>query len=96
METSLFLAAREGNVKALRELLKDDPLLLEHAAVSAAQTPLQIASMLGHLDFVKELIKSKTNIISYMKELDQHGFSGIHLASANGHHEVVQELLMVK
>lgn len=95
MDTSLFLAAREGNVKTLQKLLHDDPLLLEHGTVSVAQTPLHVASMLGHLDFAKELIKSKTNNTSYIAELDQHGFSAIHLACANGHQEVVLDLLRV-
>lgn len=95
MDSSLFLAAREGNVEALRTLLQANPLLLEEATISTSRTPLHIASMLGHIDFVKELIKSKNNVNDYVNELDQNGFSAIHLACANGHRQVITELLVV-
>lgn len=93
MDLMLFKAARDGNIEAFLELLEGDPLILERLATTTADTPLHVAAMLGHLDFAKEVLKHKTNVVEYVKELNQHGYSPIHLAAANGHVYVVEMLL---
>ena len=93
MDAELVKAARDGNTRVLLELLERDPLLLEGVAAASAYNPLHIASMLGHLDFVKELLKHKSNVGEYAKELNQQGYSPLHLTAANGHVEVVEMLL---
>lgn len=93
MDPLLFKDARDGSIEALLKLLESDPLILERVATTTADTPLHVAAMLGHLDFAKEVLKHKTNVVEYVKELNQHGYSPIHLAAANGHVNVVEMLL---
>jgi ankyrin repeat protein len=91
MEKKLSDAAMEGSVKMLNDLLQEDPLVLDRALVSCcSETPLHIASMLGHLDLVKELLRHKPEFAS---ELDSCGSTPLHLAAAKGHAEIVKELL---
>ncbi|KAF3969987.1 hypothetical protein CMV_006268 [Castanea mollissima] len=73
MEKRLSEAAMEGNIATLKELLLEDPLLLDRTIVSCvSETPLHISSMLGHLGFVKELLSLKLELAS---EFDSHGSS---------------------
>ena len=91
MEKKLSDAAMEGSVKKLNDLIQQDPLVLDRALVSCfSETPLHIASMLGHLDLVKELLSRKPE---FATELDSLGSTPLHLAAAKGHVEVVRELL---
>ncbi|XP_041008680.1 ankyrin repeat-containing protein BDA1-like isoform X1 [Juglans microcarpa x Juglans regia] len=93
MEKKLSEAAMEGNVSTLKELLLEDPLILDRTIVSCvSETPLHVSSMLGHLALTKELLSLKPELAS---ELDSHGSSPLHLASAKGHLEIVKELLLV-
>ncbi|XP_031261893.1 ankyrin repeat-containing protein BDA1-like [Pistacia vera] len=95
MDSSMFVAAKEGNTQLLLQLLHDDPLILERVTTSSSDTPLHVAAMFGHSDFVKEIIKHKSNAGEYVKELNQNGFGATHMAAANGHNETVLELLKV-
>lgn len=89
MEKRLSEAAMEGNISTLKELLSEDPLILERAIVSCvSETPLHISSMLGHLGFVKGLLSQKPELAS---EFDSHGSPPLHLASAKGLLEIVRE-----
>uniref|UniRef100_A0A5B7AXJ0 PGG domain-containing protein n=1 Tax=Davidia involucrata TaxID=16924 RepID=A0A5B7AXJ0_DAVIN len=93
MEKRLSEAAVKGSVDSLLELLQEDPLILDRTIVSCiSETPLHIASILGHLDFVREILSRKPELAS---ELDSHGSSPLHLASAKGHLQIVKELLLV-
>lgn len=92
MERRLSEAAMEGSVSYLLELLQEDPLILDRIIVSCiSETPLHIAAMLGHLNFVKELLNRSPELAT---ELDARGSSPLHLASAKGHLEIVKELLL--
>ncbi|EAU83870.2 ankyrin repeat domain-containing protein 29 [Coprinopsis cinerea okayama7 len=55
-------------------------------------TALIIASALGHLDFVKQLLQIQSVDVNAN---DKEGVSALHLASVLGHREIVQELLQV-
>ncbi|KAM6541866.1 hypothetical protein CsatB_006313 [Cannabis sativa] len=95
MESSLlYQAAREGKVAALRELLQLDNLILDKLFInnSFSETPLHVAAMLGHVDFVKEILNHKPDLV---KELDMCRCTPLHLAVANGHLETVKLLLSV-
>ncbi|XP_030490042.2 uncharacterized protein LOC115706511 [Cannabis sativa] len=95
MESSLlYQAAREGKVAALRELLQLDNLILDKLFInnSFSETPLHVAAMLGHVDFVKEILNHKPDLA---KELDMCRCTPLHLAVANGHLETVKLLLSV-
>ncbi|WJZ82551.1 hypothetical protein VitviT2T_002302 [Vitis vinifera] len=95
MDPMMFKAARDGNVADLFNLLEADPLILERLVTASADTPLHVAAMLGHLDFVKEVIKHKSNVVKYVKELNQQGYSPMHLAAAHGHVDVVRRLIEI-
>ncbi|KAK0596588.1 hypothetical protein LWI29_017093 [Acer saccharum] len=56
------------------------------------ETPLHIASMLGHLDFVQEILNRKPEMAG---ELDARKSSPLHLATAKGHLEIVKKLVLV-
>ncbi|XP_078172706.1 uncharacterized protein LOC144566546 [Carex rostrata] len=92
LSTRLEEASHAGDVNSLKELLKKDKLLLEKliGSTSVIDNPLHIASMLGHADFVREVIYCKPELA---KELNGNGLSPLHLAAAHGHVTVVKELL---
>ncbi|GKV02606.1 hypothetical protein SLEP1_g15022 [Rubroshorea leprosula] len=88
MEKSLCEAAKAGNVNLLLELLQQDALLLDRfIAGRYTETPLHIASMLGHLEFVQEILTRKPELA---KELDSSKASPFHLATAKGYLEIVK------
>ncbi|KAK6162003.1 hypothetical protein DH2020_001844 [Rehmannia glutinosa] len=93
LETKLFEAAAKGNINSLQKLLNDDPLILDRVSLNCfSETPLHVATLLGHIDFVKEIISIKPELTS---ELNLHQSSPLHLASAKGHVDVVRALLSV-
>ncbi|XVE58305.1 hypothetical protein DITRI_Ditri04bG0159600 [Diplodiscus trichospermus] len=95
LESKLYEAAEQGSVAILLELIQQDRLILDRVLVNYTtdQTPLHVAAMLGHTDFVKEIIHRKPE---FTRELsDSWGSSPLHLASAKGYVEIVKPLLFV-
>ncbi|KAL8063148.1 hypothetical protein ABFX02_01G009100 [Erythranthe guttata] len=93
LQSKLFEAASKGSISSLHKLLKDDPLILDRISVNCfSETPLHVAALLGHVDFVKVIIKAKPELTS---ELNFQHSSPLHLASAKGHVDVVKALLSV-
>ncbi|KAB2629789.1 ankyrin repeat-containing protein [Pyrus ussuriensis x Pyrus communis] len=92
MDARLFDASRTGDVQLLHRLLAENPLLLHSLALTSTDNPLHVASIAGHVDFVKEIMRLKPE---YVEELNHDGFSPIHIASANGYLEIVREMLRV-
>ncbi|XP_022732417.1 ankyrin repeat-containing protein BDA1-like [Durio zibethinus] len=93
MERKLYDAALEGSVISLRNLLKEDALLLDRFITGHyPETPLHVASMLGHLEFVDEVLARKPELA---KELDSRQSSPLHLATAKGYLDIVKRLLQV-
>ncbi|OWM86543.1 hypothetical protein CDL15_Pgr015578 [Punica granatum] len=91
MENMLYEAAAMGDVSALQILLRDDKLTLDRVLSRCfTETPLHIAVMLGHREFVKEILSRKPEMA---KELDFRKSLPVHLATAKGHVEVVKLLL---
>ncbi|KAK2651211.1 hypothetical protein Ddye_018700 [Dipteronia dyeriana] len=91
MDPRLHVAACNGDVGALQELLQEDPLVLSKATMStSSDSPIHIAAMLGHTDFAK-LVMSRNPELA--RELNQQGHTPIHLASFKGHLQIVTELL---
>ncbi|KAK8602131.1 hypothetical protein V6N13_058215 [Hibiscus sabdariffa] len=93
MERRLYDAAVQGNKILLLDLLGEDALLLDRFITGRyPETPLHVASMLGHLEFVHEVVARKPELA---KELDSHKSSPLHLASAKGYLQVAKSLLQV-
>ncbi|XP_039165186.1 ankyrin repeat-containing protein BDA1-like [Eucalyptus grandis] len=91
MESELYEAAIKGNVPSLLELLKTDKLLLDRVMIgNHTETPLHIAAMLGHLDFVKEILAQKAEMASVQ---DSQGSTPLHLAAAKGYLNIVESLV---
>ncbi|XP_009592906.1 ankyrin repeat-containing protein BDA1-like [Nicotiana tomentosiformis] len=92
MDRRLRETAQKGDVHHLQSLIKQDPLLLRAVSLAGNSTPLHIACLGGHLEFVKEIIHLTPE---FARELNQDGFSPLHIASANGDTEIVKQLLNV-
>ncbi|TXG61816.1 hypothetical protein EZV62_013179 [Acer yangbiense] len=93
MERRIYEAAIEGSVVYLFQLLQEDALLLDRLMVGCyVETPLHIASMLGHLDFVQEILTRKPELAG---ELDSRKSSPLHLAAAKGYIDIVKTLISV-
>ncbi|GKV01353.1 hypothetical protein SLEP1_g13909 [Rubroshorea leprosula] len=91
MEGRVYEAAVEGNVNSLVQLLREDALLLDRFITGFdSETPLHIASMLGHDQFVQEILNRKAELA---KVLDARKASPLHLATAKGYLEIVKKLL---
>jgi ankyrin repeat protein len=88
---ALYEASLNGCVSTLNTLIRRDPLILYKVSLtSLCETPLHIATLLGHLDFCKVLICKNPKLA---EEVDSLGRTPFHLASAEGHTEIVQALL---
>ncbi|XP_004245062.1 ankyrin repeat-containing protein ITN1-like [Solanum lycopersicum] len=93
IEKRLYEAAVEGDVKVLRELLEQDALILDRLTLTCFnETPLHIASMRGHIEFVKFILTRNPLLAA---ELDSQRSSALHVASIKGYIEIVKELLVV-
>ncbi|WOG94953.1 hypothetical protein DCAR_0314250 [Daucus carota subsp. sativus] len=80
------------DVDALEALIQGDKFILARVSLSSTfnQTPLHLASMLGHVEFVKSLLSYKPDVT---KNLDLQGRCALHLASANGYPDIVKLLI---
>lgn len=93
MESEIYEAAVRGNVHSLRQLLGQDELLLDRIMIgNHTETPLHIAAMLGHLEFVEEVLARKAELA---KERDSQRSTPLHLAAAKGYLNIVTNLLRV-
>ncbi|KAJ0258563.1 Transmembrane protein [Hirschfeldia incana] len=86
----LMEAARKGDVEFLLRSTESDPTLLEVIIINGQETPLHVASIYGHLSFVKEMLKLREDL---GRELNKDGFTPLHIAASMGHFEIVKELL---
>ncbi|XP_059636035.1 ankyrin repeat-containing protein BDA1-like [Cornus florida] len=92
MDRRLLEAAWTGNVEDLLKVTGEDPCMLSAVALAGAETPLHVACLAGHLNFVRELLNLSKE---FAGELNQDGLSPLHIASAKGYAEIVKELIKV-
>ncbi|XP_040995120.1 ankyrin repeat-containing protein BDA1-like [Juglans microcarpa x Juglans regia] len=90
MDARLFQVVFHDDVAAFHTLLAEDPLLLHRVALNSIDNPLHISSLAGNIAITKDIVLRKPE---FAGELNQQGFSPMHIASANGHVEIVRELL---
>ncbi|KAI7993633.1 Ankyrin repeat-containing protein ITN1 [Camellia lanceoleosa] len=93
MEQTLHQAAIEGNVTLLHQILKKDPLALYRLNSGwFGWSPLHVAALRGHANFVTEVLSLNPDLAEV---LDSSQRLPLHLASAKGHVNVVQALISV-
>ncbi|KAF8028512.1 hypothetical protein BT93_E1207 [Corymbia citriodora subsp. variegata] len=93
MERMLLEAARKGNIDELNDLIGSNGLVLEEMVLEGAgHTPLHVACVAGHLDFVRELLKLMPK---FAEKVNAGGFSPLHIAAARGDVEIAEEPLKV-
>ncbi|XP_039173972.1 ankyrin repeat-containing protein BDA1-like [Eucalyptus grandis] len=93
MEQRMLEAARKGNIHELDDLISSNELILEEMDLEGAgHTPLHVACVAGHLDFVRELLK---HIPKLVEKVNADGFSPLHIVAARGDVEIARELLIV-
>ncbi|KAK0581987.1 hypothetical protein LWI29_020143 [Acer saccharum] len=93
MDRNIYEAAVDGSVTSLLNLLQQDALALDRFIVGClTETPLHIASLLGHAEFVQEILSRKPELAG---ELDARKSSPLHLATAKGYLDIVKMLVSV-
>ncbi len=65
---------------------------IHSSSLISSENPLRIASVAGHSDFVKEILRLNPE---FAKEIKQDVFSPMQPAAAIGHKEIVRELMIV-
>ncbi|KAK4381229.1 hypothetical protein Sango_2988400 [Sesamum angolense] len=83
-----------GNIDFLHDAVRGDGAILKKLhSWGTTDTPLHLALMFRHAEFVREYIRLSSISAYQLSQLNQDGYSPLHLASANGHLEIVQFLL---
>ncbi|KAL7164450.1 hypothetical protein ACSBR2_040379 [Camellia fascicularis] len=93
MEQRLHEAAIKGSVTLLHKVLEEDPLVLDRVTFGCfGGSPLHVAALRGHTDFVTEILLLNPDLVEV---LDSSQRSPLHLASAKGHVKIVQALISI-
>lgn len=93
MDRRLCDAALEGDVTTLYQLIHEDPLVLDKAALKCVdKNPLHIAAILGHVDFVKEILQFDSAYFMCLAR-DRDGRNPLHLAAMYGKMAVLLVLI---
>jgi ankyrin repeat protein len=83
--TGLFLALREGSLKAARALV-DWPRTKVETRTKDDESPLMMASLKGHLDIARKLIERDADV-------NKPGWAPLHYAATGGHLAIIELLL---
>ncbi|RDX66381.1 Ankyrin repeat-containing protein BDA1, partial [Mucuna pruriens] len=87
----LNVAAEEGDIGKLYELIEEDPYVFEHIdAIPFVETPLHVAASAGHAQFAAKIMSLKP---SFGLKLNPQGYAPIHLALQHGHDGMVLHLV---
>ncbi|XP_037903075.1 serine/threonine-protein phosphatase 6 regulatory ankyrin repeat subunit A isoform X2 [Hermetia illucens] len=87
--TCAHIAAMQGSVKVIEELMKFDRTGVISARNKLTDaTPLQLAAEGGHADVVKALVRAGASCTDENKS----GFTAVHLAAQHGHGQVLDVL----
>ncbi|KAK2363972.1 ankyrin repeat-containing protein BDA1 [Trifolium repens] len=89
---NLYDASLKGCTSTLKTLIQKDPLILSRVSLYPfSESPLHIASLLGHLELCQILLEINPILAS---EVNSEGQCPLHLASSKGHLEIVKALLL--
>jgi uncharacterized protein len=83
--TGLFLALREGSLKAARALI-DWPRTRVETRTAQDESPLMMAALKGHTELVRKLIERNADV-------NKTGWTPLHYAATNGHLAIMELLL---
>lgn len=102
LNKALLIAASEGNIKKIEELLTKGANLeyatkVEENGIRVGTTPLMRAAQSGKLEAVQFLLtKAGPKANSMANATDLYGYTFLHLAAENGHSKTVQWILSQK
>lgn len=83
--TGLFLAVRDGSLKAARALL-DWPKTNVETRTANDESPLMMAALKGHTEIVRKLIDRNADV-------NKTGWTPLHYAATSGHLAIIELLL---
>nr|XP_012633250.1 ankyrin repeat and SOCS box protein 3 isoform X1 [Microcebus murinus]XP_012633251.1 ankyrin repeat and SOCS box protein 3 isoform X1 [Microcebus murinus] len=89
--STVGLAAREGNVKVLRKLLRKGRSI--DVADNRGWMPIHEAAYHNSIECLRMLIHADSSSENYIKAKTFEGFCALHLAASQGHWKIVQILL---
>ncbi|XP_075856878.1 ankyrin repeat and SOCS box protein 3 isoform X5 [Microcebus murinus] len=89
--STVGLAAREGNVKVLRKLLRKGRSI--DVADNRGWMPIHEAAYHNSVECLRMLIHADSSSENYIKAKTFEGFCALHLAASQGHWKIVQILL---
>ncbi|MED6158241.1 hypothetical protein PIB30_030988 [Stylosanthes scabra] len=86
-------AANSGDINMLYDAIEQNPYILEEVdAIPFVDTPLHSAAFAGHIEFCIEIMRLKP---SFGLKLNRQGYSPVHLALLNNHHNLVRNLVEI-
>ncbi|MED6158232.1 hypothetical protein PIB30_030979, partial [Stylosanthes scabra] len=86
-------AANSGDINILYDAIEQNPHVLEEVdAIPFVDTPLHSAAFAGHIEFCIEIMRLKP---SFGLKLNKQGYSPVHLALLNNHHNLVLNLVEI-
>ncbi|XP_057776334.1 ankyrin repeat-containing protein ITN1-like [Salvia miltiorrhiza] len=88
----LYDAILKGDVTRFREVVQQDPYLIESASFACSRNALHIATLRGQVAMVEEVLNINPQLA---RDLDSQQSSPLHIAAAEGSLEMVKKLLSV-
>ncbi|XP_057776331.1 ankyrin repeat-containing protein NPR4-like [Salvia miltiorrhiza] len=92
MAAELYDAVSKGDVRKFREVVQQDPYLVETASFACSRNVLHIAILWKRVAIVEEVLKINPQLA---RDLDSQQSSALHIAVAKGSLEIVKKLLSV-
>ncbi|XP_057776344.1 ankyrin repeat-containing protein NPR4-like [Salvia miltiorrhiza] len=92
MAAELYDAILRGDVRKFREVVQQDPYLVESASFACSRNVLHIAILWKRVAIVEEVLKINPQLA---RDLDSQQSSPLHIAVAKGSLEIVKKLLSV-
>ncbi|XP_057776343.1 ankyrin repeat-containing protein ITN1-like [Salvia miltiorrhiza] len=92
MAAELYDAILKGDVTRFREVVQQDPYLVESASFACSRNVVHIAALRGQASIVEEVLNINPQLA---RDLDSQQSSPLHIAVAKGSLEIVKKLLSV-